>query len=72
MAEKNELQQCVRCKFVTEKEDRYCIKCGAPLKNRCTREKTLLHKGCSKVNKPDAKFCADCGTATIFNEWGLL
>ncbi|GFZ90368.1 hypothetical protein GCM10008018_40810 [Paenibacillus marchantiophytorum] len=71
MAEK-ELQTCVRCHYVADKEERYCIRCGAPLKNKCTKEKSLLHKGCSKVNKADAKFCSDCGTATIFSELGLI
>ncbi|OCT14200.1 hypothetical protein A8709_25545 [Paenibacillus pectinilyticus] len=72
MADKDELQTCVRCKYVAVKEDKYCIRCGAPLKNRCTKEKSLMHKGCYKVNKADAKFCADCGTETTFNQLGLI
>ncbi|KRE93119.1 hypothetical protein ASG89_06335 [Paenibacillus sp. Soil766] len=72
MAEKNEQQTCVRCKYVAVKEDRYCIRCGAPLKNKCTKEKSLMHKGCYKVNKADAKFCADCGTETTFSQLGLI
>jgi RNA polymerase subunit RPABC4/transcription elongation factor Spt4 len=71
-ADKNELQTCVRCKYVAVKEDRFCIRCGAPLKNKCTKEKSLMHKGCYKVNKADAKYCADCGTETTFSQWGLI
>ncbi|MEC0228323.1 double zinc ribbon domain-containing protein [Paenibacillus alba] len=72
MAEKSELQTCFRCQYVADKDDKYCIRCGAPLKNKCTKEKSLLHKGCSKVNKADAKFCSDCGTETTFSQWGLF
>ncbi|TXK85111.1 double zinc ribbon domain-containing protein [Paenibacillus sp. N3.4] len=68
----DELQTCVRCYHVADKKDKYCIQCGAPLKNKCTKKKTVLHAGCSKVNEPNAKYCADCGTETLFNEWGLL
>ncbi|MEW9698883.1 zinc ribbon domain-containing protein [Paenibacillus sp. SI8] len=71
MAEE-ELQTCVRCGFVADKEEKYCIKCGAPLKNRCTKKKTPLHGGCGKINKRDAKYCSDCGTETLFSDMGLL
>jgi RNA polymerase subunit RPABC4/transcription elongation factor Spt4 len=69
---KNELQTCVRCGYMADKEDSYCILCGAPLKNRCTKKRSPLHNGCSKINKPDAKYCSACGTETLFNDWGLL
>ncbi|MDF2719498.1 MAG: hypothetical protein K0R28_6423 [Paenibacillus sp.] len=72
MAEQPEKEPCVRCGHQPEKTDKYCVRCGAPLVNRCTKKRSPLHKGCSKVNKQDAAYCADCGTPTLFRESGLL
>lgn len=63
---------CVRCGRVPEKDDKFCIACGAPLINRCTKKKTPLHKGCGKINRPEAAFCSECGAPTVFKEWKLL
>lgn len=63
---------CIRCGRVPDKDDKYCISCGAPVINRCTKKKTPLHKGCSKINRPDAAYCSECGSPTTFKEWGLL
>jgi rRNA maturation endonuclease Nob1 len=73
MAEKKEeLEPCIRCGAMPEKDDKYCIRCGAPLINRCTKKKSPLHKGCSKINRRDAAFCAACGSPTVFREAGLI
>ncbi|MCD1257325.1 hypothetical protein B5M42_000560 [Paenibacillus athensensis] len=69
---KKEKLVCVRCGFVTDDSDNYCIDCGAPLKNKCTKKASPLHGGCSKLNKPEAKYCAACGEKTTFHVWGLL
>lgn len=71
MADNEEPRQCARCGFVNEKSDNHCIKCGAPLLNKCTDEPGLLSKGCTFVNKPDAAYCAKCGQPTIFSKHGI-
>jgi RNA polymerase subunit RPABC4/transcription elongation factor Spt4 len=66
------VERCVRCRYMPEEKDKYCIRCGAPLINRCTDQKGLVHKGCNKVNRVDAAYCADCGSPTTFNLAGLV
>lgn len=66
------LVTCVRCAHITEETDEYCIRCGAPLHNRCTDEPGLLDKGCTKVNAADAAYCASCGQPTAFYKAGLV
>ncbi|HHY74779.1 MAG TPA: hypothetical protein GX497_16445 [Bacillus bacterium] len=64
---------CVRCYQVAGDKDQYCVKCGAPLVNRCSDLKTAKGKhGCGHVNRPEALYCAKCGTETIFKQQGLL
>ncbi|MBP1154327.1 hypothetical protein ACVKN2_001745 [Paenibacillus sp. PvR018] len=70
MAEDEE-RLCVRCQYVNGKHQ-FCIKCGAPLVNRCTDEPGRLHKGCGKVNPADAAFCQSCGQSTTFYKAGLI
>lgn len=73
MAEKakDEQRVCLRCSHVNGKHA-YCIKCGAPLVNRCLDEPGLLKKGCGKVNPSEAAFCSFCGEQTTFNKAGLV
>lgn len=63
---------CLRCNHKAEEKDKYCVRCGSPLVNRCTEDKTLLSKGCNKVNRKDAAYCAACGAPTTFNVAGLV
>lgn len=75
MASKTETKEevrCIRCNQLAEEKDKFCVKCGAPLINRCSEEKTLLSKGCSKVNRKNAAYCATCGAPTTFNLAGLI
>lgn len=72
MGNKKEEVRCVRCLHLAEEKDRFCVRCGAPLINRCSNEKTLLSKGCSKVNRKDAAYCSSCGAPTIFYLAGLI
>jgi uncharacterized membrane protein YvbJ len=69
---KDQVDYCPRCGRAPEKDDKFCIACGAPVINRCTKKKSPLHKGCSKVNRHDAAFCSACGHPTTFREHGLL
>lgn len=69
---KNEPRSCVRCYQIANEKDQYCIKCGAPLINRCGDVNGKFHRGCSHINKEDAAFCAKCGYPTIFKQQGLL
>jgi len=72
MADKDDPRPCARCGYVNDKSHVYCIKCGAPLLNKCADEPGRIHKGCSFVNPPDAAFCAKCGFPTIFNKEGIV
>lgn len=72
MAEKEKKRTCVRCLYDHSEDDQYCIRCGAPLVNRCTDESGLLSKGCSKVNSPEAAYCSRCGQPTVFHRAGLV
>lgn len=72
MAEDKKIEPCIRCGSIPEEKDKYCIHCGAPLVNKCTRPKSPLHAGCSKVNRRDAAFCSGCGHPTTFRVEGLL
>ncbi len=70
--DKDKLITCVRCTYTTKETDEFCIRCGAPLHNRCTDEPGLLDKGCKFVNKPEAAYCAKCGHPTVFLRTGLV
>ncbi|MGV3487285.1 MAG: hypothetical protein ACO1OC_01690 [Tuberibacillus sp.] len=72
MANQDEPRPCARCGYVNDKDHKNCIKCGAPLLNKCADEPGLIHKGCSFTNKPEAAFCAKCGHPTIFNKEGIV
>lgn len=73
VASKSEEQlMCVRCQHVADKNEKYCIRCGAPLVNRCSDEKGLLGKGCTKINRQDAAYCSQCGEPTFFHKAGLI
>ncbi|MDF2721247.1 MAG: hypothetical protein K0Q59_922 [Paenibacillus sp.] len=72
MADDKEQDPCIRCGYQPEKTDKHCVRCGTPLVNRCSRKKSPLHKGCKKVNRRDAAFCADCGEPTDYGILGLL
>lgn len=69
---KKEDVYCMRCYHKAEEKDKYCVLCGAPLINRCTEDKTLLSKGCNKVNRKEAAYCSACGAPTTFNLAGLV
>jgi hypothetical protein len=72
MSEKDkEHRVCMRCKHVNDKIQ-YCIKCGAPLVNRCVDEPGLLEKGCGKANPSEAAYCQFCGQPTLFNKFGIV
>ena len=71
MAEK-EQASCVRCGFQTDKNNRYCTRCGAPLKNNCTNDGGMLGDPCHKVNPQDAAYCFACGSPTIFFKKNLI
>src|SRR6185437_3037062 len=45
---------CAQCGVVVLAA-RYCDRCGAKVNNTC--------RSCGAENRPDARFCADCGTA---------
>jgi len=45
---------CTICGCENPDGAKFCIDCGAPLKNRCP--------SCEHENLPRAKFCAECGT----------
>lgn len=64
--------KCVKCSEEAEDKDQYCVKCGAPLINRCSDLKTKGKHGCGFVNRPDALYCAKCGAETVFKQKGLL
>jgi len=73
LSDKKEEVICVRCSHVAEEKDQFCVKCGAPLVNRCSDSKTRRGKhGCGQINRPEALYCAKCGTETIFKQHGLL
>ena len=72
MADNEKPRPCARCGYVNDKNDSHCIKCGAPLLNKCADEPGRIHKGCSFVNKPEAAFCAKCGHPTIFHQEGIV
>jgi len=72
VANEEEKRTCVRCAHVHGKEAQFCIKCGAPLINRCSDEKGLLDKGCRALNPPEAAYCQRCGQPTVFNKAGLV
>ncbi|WP_077615720.1 hypothetical protein [Caenibacillus caldisaponilyticus] len=73
MADKKEDPRvCVRCGHVGGENDSHCIKCGAPLINKCADEPGLISDGCTHVNRPDAAFCAKCGHPTVFHKEGLV
>lgn len=63
---------CVRCGHQPDEKDKYCIRCGAPLKNKCTNDGGLLGDPCNTTNPPHAAFCARCGAPTLFKKEGLL
>jgi hypothetical protein len=63
---------CIRCGRISEEKHKYCIRCGAPLVNRCTNDGGLLGEPCNKINKQNAVFCMECGTYTTFYKAGLL
>lgn len=69
---KKEEVRCVRCNQKAEEKDQYCVICGSPLINRCSEEKTLLSKGCNKINRKEAAYCSACGAPTTFNLSGLV
>lgn len=71
MSEK-EKKSCIRCFYVAEEKDQYCIRCGAPLINRCSDLKTKGKHGCGHTNRSDAAYCAKCGCETIFKKQGLI
>lgn len=72
MSDEKEEVRCVRCHHVAEEKEEYCIKCGAPLINRCSDAPGLLSKGCGKKNHPGAAYCAHCGSPTVFHKEGLV
>ena len=45
---------CTTCGYENPDGAKFCIECGAPLKNRCP--------SCGHEKLPRAKFCAECGT----------
>jgi hypothetical protein len=63
---------CIRCGFIPDEKDKYCINCGAPLQNRCTNDGGLLGDPCTNINPPNAAFCAKCGAPTLFQKKGLI
>jgi len=70
---KKEPIACLRCQHIGDENDKHCVKCGAPLINRCGDEPGgLLSNGCSHVNRPDAAYCAKCGHPTLFHKEGLI
>ncbi|NSL50925.1 hypothetical protein [Calidifontibacillus erzurumensis] len=72
MSDKKEEKICKRCLFKADEKDQYCIRCGAPLINRCTDFKTGGKHYCGFVNRPDARYCAKCGHETVFKQYGLV
>lgn len=72
MADQEEPRQCARCGSVNDSSYAHCIRCGAPLLNRCGDEPGMISKGCTFVNSPEAAFCAKCGHPTIFNQEGIV
>ena len=46
---------CPSCQFDNPAGVKFCIACGASLKNQCS--------ACGVENLPQAKFCGECGTA---------
>lgn len=69
---KKKQKKCIKCHYIADEKDQFCIKCGTPLVNKCGDLHGKYHKGCSFVNKEDAAYCAKCGYPTIFNQLGLL
>lgn len=67
-----EQRTCPKCFHVADEKDSYCIKCGSPLINRCTKGASPNHKGCEAENRAEAAFCAKCGSPTVFGEMGLV
>ncbi len=63
---------CVKCFYQADEKDKYCIKCGTPLVNRCTKDDSPNHKGCGAKNRPEAAYCSKCGSPTLFGEMDLI
>lgn len=63
---------CIRCATASNKKNRYCLHCGAPLMNKCMNQGELLGEACGRVNPKDAVFCTKCGHYTAFHKAGLL
>lgn len=67
-----EQKSCIRCGYIYEEKDKFCIKCSAPLQNKCTFDGGLFDDPCTKVNPQHAAFCASCGSPTVFYKEGLI
>lgn len=66
------VEPCFRCQHLPGEKDKFCVRCGAPLKNTCTNRGGLLGEPCKKINPPQAVFCASCGAYTTFYKAGIL
>jgi ribosomal protein L40E len=44
---------CPKCGSKNKKEDKFCDRCGAPLRKPCPK--------CGALNDSDAEFCSQCG-----------
>jgi RNA polymerase subunit RPABC4/transcription elongation factor Spt4 len=66
---KFKVKKCLKCgaeTHLTDNEEKFCSKCGAPILNRCS------DYSCYKILDEKAKFCKHCGSASTFNNYGLL
>ncbi|EGL82729.1 hypothetical protein CathTA2_1737 [Caldalkalibacillus thermarum TA2.A1] len=70
--ERMKVEYCIRCGRQPDEKDQYCTHCGAPLQNKCTNDGGPLGDPCNKVNHPQAAFCAQCGSPTVFKKTGLI
>lgn len=66
---KYKVKKCLQCGAETnlnDNEELFCSKCGAPLVNRCS------NYSCKKFLKENDKYCKHCGSASTFNNYGIL
>lgn len=77
--EKLRVLECPNCKNTQfGKRDQYCIICGTILYNECLGQDRYDDRGHYQgtdekhINPGNARFCASCGTKTVFFDKGFL
>lgn len=67
------LWHCAKCHNNDISEDaNFCIICGSPLKNHCIGDARHGKPPKRHLNSSNARFCAECGSETIFNKYQIF